>query len=255
MRKYLSMAAALAGLLSACAAAAAADLPVAPPAPVYLPPVFSWTGFYVGGNFGWAFTRDHWSENLFGASLTSEASGGRFIGGGELGFNYQIGSFLVGVEGDFDWGANSQNAANAVFIPPVGNIQVQTNQTWVSTVAARFGFAPNHFLIYGKAGAGWVGSSGYTLFNQTTGVSLTGLGSGALGGWLVGAGVEWAITDNWTIKFEYDYVGLSSHSLAIPATAPFLAGDTFTDARPNFQIAKVGVNYLFNWGSPVVARY
>jgi outer membrane immunogenic protein len=254
VRKHFNVAVALAGLLAVSAAADAADLPVAP-APVYLPPAFTWTGFYVGGNVGVAFTQDHWSESLFLASMGSEASGGRVIGGGEAGFNYQVGWFVIGVEGDFDWGGNSMNAANSVFIPPVGNIQVLANETWVSTVAARFGLAADHWLFYGKAGGGWVGSKGFTVNNTTTGASVTGLGSATTGGWLVGGGIEWAVTDHWTVKLEYDYVRLTNQSFTIPGTAPFLAGDTFSNARANLQMAKVGVNYLFNWGSPVVARY
>jgi outer membrane immunogenic protein len=75
------------------------------------------------------------------------------------------------------------------------------------------------------------------------------------GGWLVGAGFEYAFTNNWTVKLEYDYLGLGNRTFVIPAAAPFLAGDTFTANNRNVQMVKVGVNYLFNWGAPVTARY
>jgi outer membrane immunogenic protein len=71
------------------------------------------------------------------------------------------------------------------------------------------------------------------------------------GGWLVGAGFEYAFTNNWTVKLEYDYVGLGNRTFVIPATAPILANDTFTSGNNrNVQMVKVGFNYLFNWGAP-----
>jgi outer membrane immunogenic protein len=113
----------------------------------------------------------------------------------------------------------------------------------------------------GKAGGGWVGNNNLTVTNTTTGLSFTcgtlGLTNcnNNTGGWLVGAGFEYAFTNNWTVKLEYDYLGLGNRTFVVPAGAPFLAGDTFTTNNRNVQMVKVGVNYLFNWGAPVAARY
>jgi outer membrane immunogenic protein len=132
------------------------------------------------------------------------------------------------------------------------------NNRWISTVAARFGYAFfDHLLLYGKVGGGCVGNNNLTVTNVTTGASLTcgnftNCGNN-VGGWLVGAGGEYAFAPNWSVKFEYDFLGLGSRTFVIPATAPFLAGDVFTSNR-NIQEFKVGVNYLFNWGAPVAAR-
>jgi outer membrane immunogenic protein len=72
---------------------------------------------------------------------------------------------------------------------------------------------------------------------------------------MVGAGIEYAFTNNWTAKFEYDYIGLPGRTFVVPGTVfPALAGDTIT-SNHNVQMVKFGINYLFNWGSPVVARY
>ena len=128
-------------------------------------------------------------------------------------------------------------------------------------MAARFGWAIDHWLLYGKAGGGWVGSNNFSVANTTTGVSFNcgtlGFSScnNSTGGWLVGAGFEYAFTNNWTVKLEYDYLGLGNRTFFVPAGAPFLAGDTFTTNNRNVQMVKVGVNYLFNWGAPVAARY
>jgi outer membrane immunogenic protein len=240
-------------------AAKAADMAVkAPPPPP--PPVFSWTGFYVGANVGGAWSNNRWTDALLLTNFNNNNNNGVFIGGGQIGGNYQIGNFVIGGEWDFDWAANNNNNTG-VFIPGVGNILVTNNNRWITTVAARFGWAIDHWLLYGKAGGGWVGNSNTTVTNLTTGVSftcgtlttLTNCGN-STGGWLVGAGVEYAFTNNWTVKFEYDYLGLGNRTFVIPAGSPFLAGDTFTSNNRNVQMVKVGVNYLFNWGPPVT-RY
>src|SRR5262249_13612856 len=175
---------------------------------------------------------------------------------------YQIGSFVAGVEGDFDWNGSSANATgNDVFIPPVGpippvgHIQVVSNNRWIATAAARFGFAFGHVFFYSKAGGGWVSHNCVIVNSLATGASIAGLNTGTTGGWLVGAGIEWAVTDNWSVKIEYDYLGLNGQSFVVPSTASFLPGDTFTNSNHSIQMAKVGVNYLFNWSNSVVARY
>ena len=89
--------------------------------------------------------------------------------------------------------------------------------------------------------------------NWTWGSTVT-CGS-STGGWLVGAGLEYAVTNNWTVKLEYDFLGLGNRTFVIPATAPLLAGDTFTSNNRNVQMIKVGFNYLFNWGAPLGGRY
>jgi outer membrane immunogenic protein len=260
MKRLLKYLASAAMLLSPLAAHAA-DLPVRAPLPPPVP-VFSWTGFYVGANIGGAWSKDNWTDTLFLTDFNNSAHNSVFIGGGQIGGNYQIGNFVIGGEWDFDWAGNNNGGTGSV-IPDVGTIVVaNNNDRWITTVAARFGFAADHWLFYGKAGGGWVGNNNLTVTNLTTGVSLTcgtftnltNCGNNK-SGWLVGAGAEYAFAPNWTVKFEYDYLGLGSRTFVIPATAPLLAGDTFTSSNRNIQMAKVGVNYLFNWGAPVYGRY
>jgi outer membrane immunogenic protein len=240
------------------AAAGAADMAVkAPPPPPV--PVFSWTGFYIGANIGGAWANNNWTDTLFLTNFNNNGNNGVFIGGGQIGGNYQIGSFVIGGEWDFDWAGNNNNGTGVV-IPGVGNIVVTNNNRSIATVAARFGYAIDHWLLYGKVGGGWAGNNNLTVTNVTTGVSLTcgnftNCDRTNNAGWLVGAGAEWAFAPNWSVKLEYDYLGLGNRTLFIPATSPFLAGDTFTFNNRNVQMVKVGVNYLFNWGAPVAARY
>jgi outer membrane immunogenic protein len=254
--KFRALIASVAFIALGTAVAGAADMPVKAPSPPP-PPVFSWTGFYIGANIGGAWADNRWNDTLFLTSFNNNNSG-VFIGGGQIGGNYQVGQFVIGGEWDFDWaGNNNNNSGTSVVIPTVGSILVTNNNRWITTVAARFGFALDHLLLYGKAGGGWVGNNNLTVTNLTTGVSftcgtfstLTSCGSNT-GGWLAGAGVEYAFTNNWTVKFEYDYLGLGNRTFVIPATAPFLGGDTFTSGNRNISMVKVGVNYLFNWGAP-----
>jgi len=255
--KKIAITAALA--LSIATPVLAADMAVKAPPPPPMP-VFSWTGFYIGANIGGAWSNNRWNDTLFLTNFNNN-NNGVFIGGGQIGGNYQIGQFVIGGEWDFDWAANNNNSTG-VFIPGVGNIVVTNNNRWITTVAARFGWAIDHWLLYGKAGGGWVGSNNVNITNLTTGVSFncgtfsgfTNCGNNT-GGWLVGAGFEYAFTNNWTVKVEYDYLGLGNRTFVVPATAPFLAGDTFTSNNRNVQMVKIGVNYLFNWGAPGAARY
>ena len=233
----------------------AADLPVKAPPMVPVAPPFSWTGFYLGGNIGAAWGQRNVTDTVFGLPFT-QTSNGRFIGGGQVGFNYQVNNFVFGVEGDADWVSHNSNNGVGVVVPGiVGPLQVTSNNTWISTIAARFGIAVDHWLFYGKAGGGWVGNSNFTVTNTVTGASITGTNSRTASGFLVGGGVEYAVTNNWTIKAEYDYLGLGTRTCIVPVGAPFLVGDTFTNRSRNVQEFKVGFNYLFNMGAPVAARY
>jgi outer membrane immunogenic protein len=219
------------------------ETPVDPP--VYSSPVFRWTGFYLGGNIGGAWANrtvtDTVNNLTFSTSLT-----GRLIGGGQVGFNYQFSSIVIGVEADFDWGADDKRTKTGIIVPGVaGLVGVTSNDSWLTTVAARFGFASDCVWLYGKAGGGWVGTKGLTITNTTTGASITGSNQSS-SGWLAGAGVEWAFSNNWTAKAEYNYLNLSNRSFVVPAGAPFLVGDTFSFSSRSIRMVKVGLNYLFN---------
>jgi outer membrane immunogenic protein len=261
MRKLFLAAASLSVLLVSSWAANAADMHVKAPPAAPKPPPFSWTGFYFGGNFGGAWPQRDVTDSVFGLNFSpGNSNNGVLIGGGQVGFNYQVDSFVLGVEGDFDWAGNNQNASNGVVVPGVGlghTFQVTANNRWVTTVAARFGVAVSQALFYAKAGGGWVGANGFTVTDLTTGASFTGSSGTTASGWLVGGGLEWALTDNWSAKFEYDYLGLGNRTFVVPAGSPFFAGDTFTTGNRSVQMAKVGINYRFNWGSPstVTAKY
>jgi outer membrane immunogenic protein len=252
MRKLSLLSAVVTAVLGFGGATQAADMPVkAPPAPVVVP--FTWTGFYVGGNIGAAWGHRDWTDVTRGLAL-SQTSDARFIGGGQAGFNYQFSNFVIGVEGDIDWIARDKTSPS-VLVPAVGTIAVNSTIPWIATAAARFGIAVDHWLLYGKAGGGWVGNNNFTVSNITTGTSIVAANTREASGFLGGIGIEYAITNNWTVKAEYDYLSLSRRSFIVPAGSPFFVGDTFTGSGRSIQMAKIGFNYLFSTGAPVAARY
>ena len=254
MHKQFSAFVLASSILGFSIAANAADMGL-PPAPVYkaapiMPAPFSWTGLYLGGNIGGGWIQGSWVDSVNGINW-GNPNNPVFIGGGQVGGNYQIQQFVIGLEADFDWAAN-HHINNAVTFTPAGGVpttvQLIGNNRWITTVAARAGYAFDTLLVYAKGGGGWVGSNNFTLINGGTTVTFSNGRTNT--GWLVGGGVEWAFAHNWTVRLEYDYLGLSNRSFVVPAGFPVLAGDTFTTKNPNVQMATVGINYLFNLGNP-----
>lgn len=228
----------------------AADLPrpepVPAPVPVFVPPVFTWTGLYVGGHIGGAWAKREIRNNSRGIDF-DQTSDGVFIGGGQVGYNFQFNTFVLGVEADFSWVANDNNGNDGVIVPALGNVRVALENKWATTVAARFGVTYDRMLFYGKAGGGWVGHDDFTITNVTTGATISGANDRSRSGYLLGAGIEWGFAPNWSAKVEYNYFGLDSRTFVVPANSPFFAGDSFTQGDRNIQMVKGGINYRFNW--------
>ncbi|MBV8472765.1 MAG: porin family protein [Hyphomicrobiales bacterium] len=204
----------LAALMAGVATTAfASDLPTrkAPPAPapVYVAPAFSWTGFYIGVNGGGAF-----------------ANGGRDFGnpnggevGGTVGYNYQLGQIVLGVEGDWDWAGINKNGVNAV--GPYKN-----NVDDIVTARARVGYAIDRTLLFV--------TGGYAGADEQ--IKFPGLASNSTwrNGGVVGGGVEYAFTNNISAKVEYLY-------------APFGNEQTLLGEKSdlNLSLVRAGVNYKF----------
>jgi outer membrane immunogenic protein len=227
-------------------AALAADLPPRPAPAPYIPavvPVYNWTGFYIGGNLGAAWTQINVNDSLGDSWSNSQQA--VFAGGGQVGANYQFNWLVVGVEADFDWLSNNHNSSNAISTP-IGALQFSANDRWMTTLAGRVGYAADNWLFYAKGGGGWVGVNNPTLTNLTTGGSISVSNSNSTTGWLAGAGVEWAFAPNWTARLEYDFLGLNDSNFTLPS--PPIGGPTaITTHDVHVQTATVGINYLFNW--------
>jgi outer membrane autotransporter protein len=226
-----------AGMAASFAASAMADGPYGHSGlelyPVPLPARLPWTGFYIGGNIGGAWSTSTLSDNHTNVSFDRDNNG--FIGGVQIGYNYQIRNLVLGVEWDFDW--TSIDTSGNVNIPGiVGPLHASADTEWITTLAGRVGLALDRTLVYIKVGGGWVRNEA-SITQLTTGVSVST--SNTSGAWLVGGGIEYAIAPNWTAKFEYDFLGLSDKTL------PGFAATRALELERDMQQVKVGINYKF----------
>jgi opacity protein-like surface antigen len=244
MKKFLLATAALVSLASQ--QSLAADLPVKVP---YVAPVWSWTGFYIGGHIGGAWERKEWQTAdgvLAGlVPFNGIGQGGGVISGGQVGFNYQSGAAVFGLELEGTWADIDGDAKCAIAL-----FQCNARTDWMGSFTARLGYAGiDRMLLYVKGGGGWAHDKyGMTAFNFTNIFAATE----TRGAWVVGAGVEYAFTTAWSAKLEYEYFGLGSRSVAF--TDQF-ANRVNVGIDQNIHTVKVGINYRFDWGAPVVAKY
>ena len=259
MKKLLLATVALSALaISAPSFAADLRAPVlkAPP-PAAAPAPWSWTGCYVGGHVGGTWGTKEAFDPFDGSPLGSGTVNG-FLGGGQVGCNYQVNWVVFGVEGDFSW-TNASGSGIGNFSGKSGGI---ANIDWYATATARIGGTIDHALLYLKGGAAWVrdrysSGSGCIGFAELSDGDLDGCetfsATETRTGWTVGAGVEYAFTRNWSGKIEYDYMDFGTRTLRF--TDP--GGDEFTDLsiRQRVHTVKAGVNYKFDWGGPIAARY
>jgi outer membrane immunogenic protein len=214
--------AALAALaaLSATGPARAADMtPVAPrQAPsTYIPAQFYWTGFYMGAGLGDGWGTAPFIDPLNGASATPSISG--FLITGVAGINYQIGSAVLGAEGDFTGDFVKGTANDTTVGPPPTNDSVQTKVFWTASITGRLGWAIDRLLIFGKGGVAFDYDRN-TSTNNLSGASVLGTTNHV--GWTVGGGAEYAITEHWTARLEYDYLKFASKAFAFtgPGAVP-----------------------------------
>ena len=283
--RYLSAPAvltALASTITLAPVASAADMPrkaVIAPAPVS-----SWTGFYAGVNAGWVGSDPAISNAGTGipdavlgvvpgvsGGLAALASGpvsaGRtsgFIGGGQLGYNYQINNWVVGVEADLQGLSGSGSTGTLATAGPVvgaaitSTLTVSANTEWLSTVRGRLGFlATPNVLLYGTGGLAFGGVTASAALAQSGNNGFIGAGAGAFSdtsaGWAAGAGAEWMFAQKWTAKLEYLHYDLGTDTFAwnargTPASG-FFSGIVYQTESTSVQfrgdIVRVGLNYKF----------
>ena len=240
----------VASVLFGIGAASAADLPARTysKAPVMAAPVMTWTGLYIGAEGGGGWGRDNWFYPGPVTFTNHGISGG--VAGGVIGYNWQAPgtNWVFGVEGNLDW-ANLRGSA----LCPAPAFNCTSTMDSLYTATGRIGYALSSALLYVKGGGAWTRDRDRT-YVVATGV-LNSSSSNDRSGYTVGAGAEYMFAPNWSAKLEYDYAdfGTSHMQLLTPAGAIDTAGGT--DVRLTVNTVKAGVNYHFNWGGPVVAKY
>jgi outer membrane immunogenic protein len=225
-------------------------------APMMAAPVFSWTGCYIGAHVGGGTM----TSNLEGQGTNGTGA----VAGGQAGCNYQDGNWVFGLEGEGYWSGIRINNNGSEIINPVFNNGPETFRETLKntddfTIAARVGMAFDRTLIYGKGGWAW-GAFKDDRFNVCCSVNSTPetfSTHGTLDGPMFGVGIEHALTRNWTVKFEYDFIAFSNKELSNFNCVGTVCGVTGTSSfSMTKQIFKVGANYLFDiGGAPLVAKY
>ncbi len=245
---------ATAALLPTATSAFAADLPSRKgPAYAPTPPVFSWTGLYVGGQVGYQWTTSGAGSQFFTATGGATPDYANYnsagvIGGGKLGYNWQFTQFVLGIEGDVEgstfYGSGPYAGGNYRFLTEI-NVQ--------GSVRGRLGYACNQALFYATGGVAFASMrDSYQSYIGALGRDETTSGRT---GWTVGGGFEYFFRPNWTINAEYRYTDLGTHSDILTAST----GGTVGDRRhETLNSARFGVAYHFSMFAPpvpVLAKY
>ena len=219
----------------------AADLYRAPPPPPvsYVPPVIAtntWTGFYAGinGGYGWGSGGNTISYfDGLDQSARAQPQGG--FGGGQIGYNYQTGSFVFGVETDFQ-GAGISNSVTGTTANGF-DFTSKESIDWFGTARGRLGFAVGNALLYGTGGFA------YGNVNQRASNDVNVFASNTTQtGYAAGGGIEYKFNPAWSLKAEYQYIDLGSQKLTDNL------GNTTNPLDTNFQTARIGLNYRFGGG-------
>jgi outer membrane immunogenic protein len=220
-------------------------------APVVAPvPYFSWSGCYIGVHGGGGF-----GEKRVVDFARHDVDG--WLVGGQVGCDFQTGAFVFGLEGSGSWADISGNSADLLGF----GLNTRSQIDFLGTFTGRIGWAFDRTLLYVKGG-GAVADDRYRVDCLAGSIvcALAGLAPGDViaradetrWGWLVGGGIEWAFTPNWSAKLEYNFMDFGRErvdfALVGGGTAPF-------DVDQHVHVIKAGINWRFNFGGPVVASY
>jgi outer membrane immunogenic protein len=251
MKKLTFILAATTALI--CGPALGADLRMPVKAPVVAPaPYFNWSGCYIGVHGGGGFGEKRVVDPILAADFARHDTSGALVGG-QVGCDFQSGAFVFGIEGSGSWADISGDSLDLLGL----GLRAHSRMDFVGTFTGRIGWAFDRTLLYVKGG-GAVADERY----RATCATLVGacLGTGlAVGdtlaradetrwGWLVGGGIEWAFSPNWSAKIEYNYMDFGRERVNF-ALAPGAGGGTVPfDIDQHVHLVKAGINYRFSLG-------
>lgn len=224
---------------AACAAAAqpatAADLPYNEAPPAYVAPIFSWTGLYLGGQIGYAWGNDNFSGYGPGYSFSGvNATPSGVVGGGHVGYNYQLNQFVIGLEGDVE-GLSYGKAYQ------FGNTTYNSHIPVQGSIRGRLGFELDRALFYVTGGGSFADFN--TTYQTPFGFNSF---SRSVAGWTIGGGIEYAITNNWTARAEYRYADYGSFT-----DYPYSAPGTSSTHHETTNAVRLGFSYKFDSFGPM----
>jgi outer membrane immunogenic protein len=231
---------------------------------------YSWTGWYVGVNGGWTFGNNSTGSLVgytpaFRNAVRAGSTPGIFganheggFGGGQIGYNWQIAHWLVGIETDFQ-GADMGRIASLSYSGAISDPSISTARDhidWFGTLRGRVGVPAGPVLLYATGGLayGAVRTDVTNVFTPITGGNVLGSGSSTRIGWAAGAGVEWALASNWTVRGEYLHVDLGQSDVTVfDATIGPSQFATYHFSHMADSV-RIAVSYRFN-ATAVVAKY
>lgn len=222
--------------------ASAADMPVKA-APRYVtppPPVYTWTGFYIGLQGGYGWSNDDWHLQQNAVDFSFDGTGG-FVGG-YAGYNWQINNFVIGAEVEGSWADISKDGQDCTIFQTA---LCSTKVEGLGSVRGRLGFVfgpQNQLLAY--AAGGWaLASAKYNRVFQPNGVPFTSGVSDTINGWVVGGGLEWMFMGypNWIARIQYDHYDFSDNTYNVPA----LSNVSDTTVSTRVDTIRAGVAYKF----------
>jgi len=239
MRKLLLTSIAVITLVVSSANAADLGRPVPVYSPVVYAPLFTWTGCYVGGNVGGVWAMNDWNDAILGDFGSSSATG--VIGGLQAGCNYQVRSWVFGIQGDYDW--TNVNNNNPVPLFPLVSDQTRIKSLGSITGRVGYTFFQSQFLGYVKAGGAWEQGN----FSFQVGSFPVTTATATQGGWTLGIGGEYAFSPRLTGFVEYDYYRFGNSNpgplVCTPAVCGFAASNI--GITTNVNVVKVGLNFKF----------
>jgi outer membrane immunogenic protein len=257
IRRWLALAATGFATVVAPLVAEAADVPrryyKSPPRPALT--FYNWNGFYVGAHAGWgmanldqSFPADGFFTvgGAFPRTHSNRMNG--LLAGAHIGYNYQLGSWVFGLEGAWTWSGLKSTFASPEF-PALD--EWTTKADWLATVTPRFGYAFNRWLVYGKGGYA-VASIGTSLVCTACAGTVEDVAKATHGGWTLGAGFEYALVNNVILGFEYNYYSFGSKTHSGPNPA---AVTTPRDVSANTQSLLGRVSYKFGSGGAIASRW
>jgi outer membrane immunogenic protein len=227
-------------------------------APYAVPPIWSWTGFYVGVNLGYGLGRDPTSYAMSSPFISQNESfkimPSGVLGGGQLGYNWQFGRLVAGFESDIQATAMTDSACvfgciRNTFFNLVGNVEQKL--PWFGTSRGRLGYVGDSgAMFYLTGGVAYGETQTNIAHSQGSPPQFTINTNQTKTGWAFGGGVEVPVASRWKVKAEYLYVDLGSQTIAF-TPQPLVNVGVASAFREN--IFRVGANYAFSWGLPAAA--
>jgi len=250
MKKFLLGAAGFVALVLT-APASAADLAARPytKAPPMIAAIYDWSGFYIGANGGWGSSRNCWDVlPPFAVVATAEgchdATGG--VAGGQVGYRWQSGGWVFGLEAQGNWAdLRGSNVSQAI-----GGSINRSKIDAFGLFTGQVGYAWNNVLLYAKGGAA-VTDNKYDILSTAGGALLASTNNSTRWGAVVGAGLEYGFTPNWSVAFEYDHIFMDRHNVNFVTPAGVPAGSD--SIKQDVDLFTARLNYKF--GGPLIAKY